>query len=67
MGISLTFPSNPTTEDKLRRSAHRSVTELEDDIRKWMNEWNKDPHAVHLNEVSRRHPGDRCRILPANY
>jgi hypothetical protein len=25
------------------RSAHRSVTELETDIRKWINEWNKDP------------------------
>jgi transposase len=31
------------TSRKLRRSAHRSVTELEDDIRKWINEWNKDP------------------------
>src|SRR4029077_9880069 len=28
---------------KLRRSAHRSVTELENDIRKWINEWNKNP------------------------
>jgi len=31
------------TNRKLRRSAHRSVTELEDDIRKWISEWNKDP------------------------
>jgi transposase len=31
------------TNRKLRRSAHRSVTELEDDIRRWINEWNKDP------------------------
>jgi transposase len=30
------------TNRKLRRSA-RSVTELEDDIRKWINEWNKAP------------------------
>ena len=30
------------TSRKLRRSAHRSVTELETDIRKWINEWNKD-------------------------
>jgi transposase len=29
------------TNRKLRRSAHRSVTELENDIRKWINEWNK--------------------------
>jgi transposase len=31
------------TNRKLRRSAHRSVTELETDIRKWINEWKKDP------------------------
>ena len=31
------------TNRKLRRYAHRSVTELETDIRKWINEWNKDP------------------------
>jgi len=31
------------TARKLRRSAHRSVTELEDDIRRWINEWNKNP------------------------
>jgi transposase len=31
------------TNRKLRRSAHRSVTELENDIRKWVNEWNKAP------------------------
>jgi transposase len=31
------------TNRKLRRSAHRSITELEDDIRKWINQWNKDP------------------------
>jgi transposase len=31
------------TNRKLRRSAHRSVTELEDDIRTWINEWNKNP------------------------
>jgi transposase len=31
------------TNRKLRRSAHRSVTELETDIRNWINEWNKNP------------------------
>src|SRR5262249_9961638 len=35
------FPE-PTTR-KPRRSAHRSVIELENDIRQWINEWNKDP------------------------
>ncbi|WP_395372450.1 IS630 family transposase [Streptomyces tubercidicus] len=28
---------------KIRRSAHRSVAELERDIRGWINEWNKNP------------------------
>ena len=31
------------TNRELRRSAHRSVTELETDIRKWTSEWNKNP------------------------
>ncbi|QRP46026.1 IS630 family transposase [Amycolatopsis sp. FDAARGOS 1241] len=31
------------TNRKLRRSAHRSVTELERDVRCWINEWNADP------------------------
>lgn len=31
------------TNRKLRRSAHRSVTELEAGIRTWINEWNKEP------------------------
>jgi transposase len=31
------------TNGKLRRPAHRSVVELEADIRKWINAWNKDP------------------------
>jgi len=31
------------TSRKLRRSAHRSVTELENDIHHWTTEWNKDP------------------------
>jgi transposase len=31
------------TRRKLRRSAHRNVTELEADIRAWISEWNRDP------------------------
>lgn len=31
------------TSGKLRRSAHRSVVELEADVRAWMNERNTDP------------------------
>jgi hypothetical protein len=31
------------TDRKLRRSAHRSVTDLETDIREWISEWNNNP------------------------
>ena len=31
------------TNRKLRRSAHRSVVELEADVRAWINTWNEDP------------------------
>jgi transposase len=31
------------TRRKLRRSAHRTVRELEVDLRKWTNEWNRNP------------------------
>jgi transposase len=37
------------TSRKLCRSAHRSVTELETDIRKWITEWNKIP-AVRVDQ-----------------
>jgi hypothetical protein len=33
------------TNRKPRRSAHRSVIELEADICRWINEWNKGPQA----------------------
>jgi hypothetical protein len=33
------------TNRKLRRSAHRSVTELEADVRRWINEWNATKSA----------------------
>jgi hypothetical protein len=41
---------------QLLRSAHRSVTELENDIREWINEWNKVPRPVHMDQ-------DRGEIL----
>lgn len=31
------------TNRKLRGSAHRSVVELERDVRGWINDWNNDP------------------------
>ena len=43
LGTDLQFAESANR--KLRRSAHRSVTELEADIRRWTSEWNK--HARH--------------------
>jgi hypothetical protein len=34
------------TNRKLRRSAYRSVIELEADVRRWINEWNTDPKPL---------------------
>jgi hypothetical protein len=31
------------TNRKLRRSAHRSVTELKADVQAWINAWNENP------------------------
>jgi len=31
------------TNRKLRRSAHRSVTQLEADVSAWITAWNEDP------------------------
>ena len=31
------------TNRKLRRSTHRSVTELETDVEAWLHAWNEDP------------------------
>ena len=31
------------TTKQLRRSAHRSVAQLEADIRRWLDTWNEDP------------------------
>jgi hypothetical protein len=54
------------TSRKLRRSAHRSVTELENDIRKWINEWNKNPRPVRADQDRRPDPGNPGRLLRTN-
>ncbi len=40
------------TNRKLRRSAHRSVTELEADVRKWTNEWNANPKPLIWTKIA---------------
>ena len=52
------------TDRKLRRSAHRSVSELETGIRKWTSEWNKDPKPFMWNKTADEILRTRC-LLPA--
>jgi hypothetical protein len=46
-GASRVLPSR-----KLRRSAHRNVTQLEADIRAWINEWKKNPKPFIWTETA---------------
>ena len=43
LDLHLVLDNYATHKTPAIRQFHRSVTELEDDIRKWINEWNKDP------------------------
>ena len=54
------------TNRKLRRSAHRSVTELEAEIRALDQRLEQEPQAVHLDQDRRRDPRNPRRLLPAN-
>ena len=54
------------TDKKLRRGAHRSVRDLNADIRSWVNTWNENPRpfvwtkgAIHLSQVG----SGSCRQL----
>ena len=40
------------TRRMLRRSAHRSVTALETDIRTWVDHWNEDPRPFVWNKTA---------------
>jgi transposase len=55
------------TSRKLRRSAHRSVTELEADIRKRINEWNKDPRPFAWTKSADDILENTRRLLPADH
>ena len=54
------------TNRKLRRSVHRSVTELEADIRSWISMWNTDPKPLVWTQDRRRDPRCPSRYLPTN-
>jgi transposase len=54
------------TTRKLRRSAHRSVTELEADIRKWITEWNKNPRPFVWTRTADEIPESLAGLLPTN-
>jgi transposase len=51
------------TNRKLRRSAHRSVAELEADLRAWIEAWNQDPS--HLCGQDRRRDPRQPREIPS--
>lgn len=44
------------TNHELRRSAHRSFTELETGVREWINEWSADPKPFVWDQNRRRDP-----------
>jgi hypothetical protein len=55
------------TSRKLRRAAHRSVTEPEAVIRKWINEWNEDPKPLTWTKSADDIPGtiaEYCQRIP---
>ena len=55
------------TARKLRRGAHRSVRELNADIRDWLGHWNDKPTPLRLDQDRRPDPQHTRRILPTNY
>jgi hypothetical protein len=54
------------TNRKPRRSAHRSVTELEADIRNWITEWNKEPRPFVWTKTADQILETPRRLLPLN-
>ena len=54
------------TERTLRRGVHRSVADLERDIRLSSRATNAEPKPFRWVKIRRRHPGQRQALLPAN-
>jgi transposase len=52
------------TDRKLRRSAHRSVAELEAGIRNWIIEWNRDPEPFAWARTADEIPGNLALLPP---
>jgi hypothetical protein len=53
------------TNPKLRRSEHRSITELETSIRAWTNAWTPT-ETIRADQDSRLDPRHPCRLLTTN-
>ncbi|NYH77508.1 hypothetical protein FHR84_000832 [Actinopolyspora biskrensis] len=54
------------TTRKLRRSAHRSVTELEADVAAWIQQCNTDSKPFVWTKTADRHPRHPRRKLPTH-
>ena len=54
------------TTKKLRRGAHRSVRELNADIRAWIETWNDEPTPLRLDQDRRPDPRHHRPLLHAN-
>jgi len=54
------------TDKQLRRGTHRSIQALEKDIRGWLDHWNTNPKAVHLDQDRRRDPRKTRLISSTN-
>ena len=55
------------TDRALRRGVHRSLADLERDIRAFIDATNAEPEAIPLGEVGRRHPRQRQALLPPDH
>ena len=40
------------TEQLIRRGVHKSVVDLEHDVREWINNWNQDPRPFHWTKTA---------------
>ena len=55
------------TDQMIRRGVHKSVQALEADIRAWIENWNAEPPALHLDQDRRRDPGLTGKVYSTNF